>query len=210
MTGPETLRDIVPEYRSGNPAVRWLFWKRVEWAVDMARLGERPLDILDLGCGEGALLKALAASRPGHRLQGMDRHPGVAGLKIAGASIRQGDLTEPGALPAGAFDRVFCLDVLEHVEALEGPLGAIREALRPGGLLVLTAPTENVFHKTCRFILKGTFSEAEGPAAGRHYHKADTLARDVSSAGLELLDARSLPLPGPLALIRVMSFLRRP
>jgi trans-aconitate methyltransferase len=208
-SGPENLTDIVPEYRSRNPVVRWLFWKRIEVAMDLAALDRgTPLDVMDLGCGEGALLKRLSEERPSHRLRGMDSHPAVASLRIPGAEIARGDLTKPGCLPSEAFDRIFCLDVLEHIESLAEPLGSIRGALRPGGLLVITAPTESLFHKACRVVLKGTFSDAEGPAAGRHFHRASTLAAAVSSAGFLRLEARSLPLAGPLALIRVMSFRR--
>ena len=113
MTGPENLTDIVPEYRSRNPVVRWLFWKRIAWAMDLAALDAgSPLDVMDLGCGEGALLRKLVEAGGGHRLRGMDSHPAVASLGVPGAEIARGDLTKPGCLPAAAFDRVFCLDVL--------------------------------------------------------------------------------------------------
>lgn len=56
------------------------------------------------------------------------------------ARLRQGDITALNS-PAATFDRIFCLSVLEHMEAPDRTL-ALREfarVLAPGGLLVLTA-----------------------------------------------------------------------
>jgi SAM-dependent methyltransferase len=200
--------EIVPEYRSRNPAVRWLFHKRLDVALRLGRLEGR-LRVADLGCGEGLFLKRLRDASPELVLVGIDHNPNAAALTIPGAAVRQGDLTSPQTLAPGSFDRIFCLDVLEHIEDLTGPLALIRGALAPQGLLVISAPSENVFHKTCRFLIKGTFSEVAGPASSPHYHRAATLRRDIAAAGFEILEDAALPLPGPLSLLRLTSFRKR-
>ncbi len=206
---PSTLEDIVPEYRSGNPLVRWLFLKRLEVAERLARLDEPgALTLLDAGCGEGLLLKRLKAGWPRHAVEGMDHRPEVTSLDIPGVTLFAADLTKPGALPAARYDRLFALDVLEHLKDLAAPLAVLRAALKPGGLLVVSAPTENLLHKSCRFLIKGTFSEQEGPCSSPHYHRAATLAPAIAAAGFEPVESVSLPLPGPLALNRLFSFRR--
>lgn len=204
------LSEIVPEYRSRNPLVRWIFLRRLELALALARLDEpESLRILDLGCGEGLLMRRLREIHPRHSVTGVDHNPNVAAIELPGVKVVRGDLLRPESLPLGPFERIFCLDVLEHIEDLELPLRLVRGALSPDGLLVVSAPSENLFHKVCRFLIKGTFSEKEGPASSPHHHRADTLRRDIAAAGFELLEWSSLPLPGPLALIQVFAFKRK-
>lgn len=201
------LHKIVPEYHSRNPLVRWLFLKRLDIAIKLARFQkDRGLSILDLGCGEGLLLRRLKASYPQFGLTGMDHNPNIALLNIPGVDLHQCDFTQEGSLPVEVFDCIFCLDVLEHIQDLNKPLKSIHNALKPGGLLIVSAPTENAFHKACRFLLKGTFSEQEGPASSPHYHRAATLRDDIVAVGFQLLKQASLPLPGIFALNQTFSF----
>lgn len=209
MSGFPALPDIVPEYRSRNFAVRWLFQRRLELAMELARLGaDGALSILDVGCGEGRMLGLIRGRYLRHRLSGIDHNPHVKTLSIPGVEVACRDLKGPGDLGQAVYDRVFCLDVLEHIQDLRGPLAAVALGLKPGGLFVVSAPSENVVHKLCRFLIKGTFSEKAGPASSPHYHRAATLWRDIEGAGFEPLERRALPLPGPLALIELGSFRR--
>ncbi len=201
------LSEIVPEYRSANPLVRWLFHERLERAFKFAGLdGPQVLKVLDLGCGEGLALKKIQERWPRHELTGIDHNPNLEKIKISGTELKNTDLTAPGALPKEAFERILCLDVLEHIRDLKIPLESIRSSLKPSGLLVISAPAENVFHKTCRFLIKGTFSEKAGPCSSPHFHRAATLRRDIVAAGFKEVRAAALPLPGPLALIWVCAF----
>jgi 2-polyprenyl-3-methyl-5-hydroxy-6-metoxy-1,4-benzoquinol methylase len=108
--------------------------------------GTGPLDILDCACGIGTQALGLAAR--GHRVVGSD--VSAAELARAAAEARARGVTialveaDFRALDAvgGPFDAVLCCDnALAHaltVEDVEQALSAMRERLRPGGLLVLT------------------------------------------------------------------------
>ena len=96
---------------------------------------------LDVGCGGGILSEALA--REGAIVSGVDpseksltaarEHAGRSGLSI---DYRRGtaEALASGGLGAG-FDLVFAVDVLEHVDDLDGTLDAISTVLAPGGAL---------------------------------------------------------------------------
>ncbi|MBM4395284.1 MAG: class I SAM-dependent methyltransferase [Deltaproteobacteria bacterium] len=106
-------------------------------AVLAARL-PRDAEVLDLGCGTGGTMKALAGLG---RFTGLDTNETAARL----AERRTGNRVVLGSgtsLPFGdaSFDAVLALDVFEHIE---DDLAAVREArrvLRPGGALVATVP----------------------------------------------------------------------
>jgi SAM-dependent methyltransferase len=94
--------------------------------------------ILDLGCGTKPYEPLLAT--PGGRWVGVDNPTTMAGsyneFTLADTFADAHDLP----FPAGDFDTVICTQVLEHVAE---PVRVLREAarvLRPGGILLLTAP----------------------------------------------------------------------
>lgn len=51
-----------------------------------------------------------------------------------------GDLSQPGALPADAFNCIVLTQTLQLVYDLPAATAALRDALRPGGVLLLTVP----------------------------------------------------------------------
>jgi SAM-dependent methyltransferase len=58
-----------------------------------------------------------------------------------------GDIHELGPdVPRGVFDAIICTQVFEHLSWPEKAAASIRELLRPGGLLLLTAPFINPVH----------------------------------------------------------------
>lgn len=95
--------------------------------------------MLDLGCGEGAIARALAgagcivvAADPSERALGRAR--------AAGGEVDYRPLPAMGALPLedAEFDLVWCSQVLEGVIDPQGFLSEARRVLRPGGRLALT------------------------------------------------------------------------
>ncbi|MDO0912254.1 methyltransferase domain-containing protein [Streptomyces sp. DT2A-34] len=98
--------------------------------------------VLDLGCGTGGTLQAVAERAPGALLHGCDVDPeavAAARTLLGGdAEVEVHDLNKPTRYPAGSMDAVVCHDVLEF---LRDPAALIDEAarlLRPGGTAVIS------------------------------------------------------------------------
>lgn len=168
----QPLETIVPEYESGSRLVKWLFHKRLAWAIKM--IGKDPtsknITILDAGCGNGILLQRL--SQAGYRkLNGIDFNEHVTSINVAHAQFKCGDLEETG-YQDNQFDVIAILDVLEHIPDPTKVILELKRILKPSGILLASLPTEHALYKLGRFILKGTFSSKDGPATGIHYHNA--------------------------------------
>jgi SAM-dependent methyltransferase len=147
---------------------RKLFLRLLERELPAA---ERPLEVLDFGCGTGAFLEHL--ERFG-AVTAVDGDPSaVAFCRRRGRSEVQ--LVPPGArlpLPDAAFDLVTTLDVIEHIEDDVAALRELRRVLRPGGRLLVAVPAF--------MFLWGKQDEVS------HHHRrytAATLRRALADAG---------------------------
>lgn len=97
-----------------------------------------PQSILDIGCGEGSLLKALGVLHPHAALAGAELAATAVTLArrtLPGAEIEQLDVAR-GALPR-TFDLVVCADVVEHIDNDEAALAHMAQMTAPGGHLVV-------------------------------------------------------------------------
>ena len=103
--------------------------------------GEPPFRILDLGCGPGRDLKAIAEL--GHVAIGLEGASRLAEMARAysGSEVWQQDLLKL-ELPAQAFDGVFANATLFHVPGQELPrvLRELRATLKPRGVLFTSNP----------------------------------------------------------------------
>ena len=101
-------------------------------------------DLLDIGCGEGRLLKLLASRA--HRVVGVDTDPAArrlarAQVLLAGlpnCTLRQGDMYAL-PFPDAEFDTIILDDVLGAAEGPEAALAEARRLLKPGGRILLLA-----------------------------------------------------------------------
>ena len=109
--------------------------------AELFALGDRPLRILEVGCGPGALAGALHRWYPQAEIIGLDRDREFvrfAREHEPGVLFREGDaMALP--FPEGQFDVTISNTVQEHVEP-SGFFGEQLRVLRPGGVcLVLSS-----------------------------------------------------------------------
>ncbi len=100
--------------------------------------------LLELGCGSGRFLRAIAAARPDLETFGCDISPRlVAKAEAAGGGVRylMGSLTEAPIAPS-CIDIVTMFDVLEHVTNPSAGIAEAARVLRPGGMLHALVPCE--------------------------------------------------------------------
>src|SRR5262245_2136061 len=113
----------------------------------IAQAALRPDDrVLEVGCGTGTLLMAIAKSCPGIQVTGLDPDPRAlarARRKADAANLQvQLDRGFADALPypSGSFDRVFSCLMFHHLadtDERRRMLGEARRVLAPGGRLEL-------------------------------------------------------------------------
>jgi SAM-dependent methyltransferase len=149
MLAPQ-LADTVSGFDPGTfdrladiEATHFWFVARNELIVGLAdRFFPEATRFLEIGCGNGAVLRALAASRRWERLVGSDLHP--TGLKHARARLpREVELVQMDAttIPAiNAFNLTGAFDIVEHVVDDEAVLAGLRRATAKGGGTIIAVP----------------------------------------------------------------------
>ena len=192
------LKEIVPEYSSGNPLIRWLFNKRQQIASYYI-YKIKPNKLLDLGCGDGSFIRRIKNKFPNIKTFGVDINPNVIQLnKIFKEKIFSKQDISNLSFKKNSFDVVVCLDVLEHIKNLDVALSKIKRILINGGYLITSEPSENLLYKGLRFLYKGTYSEKGGPGAGAHYSNAKEIDKVIKNSGFKKLDNKKIPLSFPL------------
>jgi SAM-dependent methyltransferase len=139
----------VLDYSHGTYEHRqWLFRfthrRRLARALALLDAG-REHEILDFGSGDGHFLELLASRAAAARLTAFE----PAGFlqeqirrRLAGVPMQL--ITNAGDLAKLSFDRIVCLEVLEHLQPteVESTVGILNRLLRPGGILVVSVPVE--------------------------------------------------------------------
>jgi 2-polyprenyl-3-methyl-5-hydroxy-6-metoxy-1,4-benzoquinol methylase len=127
-----------------NEVVRTAIFKSFARTIGLWLPSRRSANILDVGCGEGALLLFLRGA--GYEsLNAFDISPENVEIchGFGFAFVRQFDARQLRAFEPGvSYDAIFALDILEHLpkQAWVDFLRRIRERLRSGGSVVIQTP----------------------------------------------------------------------
>lgn len=107
------------------------------------RFGDRPLKVLDVGCGTGVFAARIREALPNATVWGVDL---VAGMLARGrdrwrhhrghVAPVQGD-SERLPFASGSFDAVTCANSFHHYPQQDRAVAEMRRVLKPGGRLLL-------------------------------------------------------------------------
>lgn len=140
----ELLRSLIRE-TPFQPATSW--WRAVELEV-VIRHGLPRGTGLDLGCGDGKLMRILLkASGASPALVGVDIDP-LETRDATASGVYRRVHTVPGNRvpePDASFDFAFSNSVLEHIDDIEPVMAEVARLLKPGGAFVFTVPSSG-FH----------------------------------------------------------------
>jgi 2-polyprenyl-3-methyl-5-hydroxy-6-metoxy-1,4-benzoquinol methylase len=146
--------------------------------------------ILDVGCGQGELLRDIVPHFAGAKIRGAD----ISEESIVASRLRNPtfelftlDLVSPDfervhAAHLGRYDLVICSEVIEHIAQAEVAVARLRLLAAPGGIVVVTVPGGRM----SRFDV----------AIGHQRHYTTAMLRDLlAGAALEVRDIRAWGFP---------------
>ena len=104
-----------------------------------AYLPENPRRVLEIGCGEGGFIAAIAGS-----VEKWGIEPNAAAAEVAATRLHRvliGRFEDVAAqLPLGYFDLIVCNDVIEHMDDHDRFLRDLRDCFADSGVLVGSVP----------------------------------------------------------------------
>lgn len=160
--------------------------------------GWKPLEgmrALDVGCGAGLLCEPLA--RLGADVTGVDaaaENAAAARVHAAGVGLTIDYYAgEIATLPAGRFDLVTAMEVIEHVASKGVFVHELAARLADGGLMVLSTP--NRTHASRLLLVEGAERLGQIPRGTHHWDDfvtPDELRELLAAAGLEMGQPRGI------------------
>jgi SAM-dependent methyltransferase len=155
---------------------------------------------LDLGAGDGRLMRALAGV--GATVHGIDVNLDLAERASQWGQVVVADLPDLGFLRHEVYDGAYCVLVLEHLADHEALFAAVAEVVKPGGLMALvsnhpvwTAPGSTpisdadgeVLWRPGDYFGSGTTEEPAGTGTVTFHHRSmASLLNAASSSGWSL------------------------
>lgn len=203
-----TLDAEYAHERKNNKALKYRLWRRtfeVMAAVEKYK-GKQIKNIIDLGTADGRMLQRIHEKYPESNCVGIENCTELVEFAHENSpelNIQKGDIQFVN-YPDDSFDIAIATAVIEHVPDPAKAISEAKRILKPGGILILSAPDpfwENIATKI------GLLD------CGQHHEimNLKQLADLVGKGGFELLDAYKFML-SPIGLpfeFAIENFLRR-
>ncbi len=186
--------SCVPSYVHSNWAAAYVSWARLFRAASLARgLAPAPRRILDFGSSVGELGHLVSRDGEGYDFIEEDAHS----IDYLQARLPKARKTSLETAEAQAYDQIFAIDSLEHNTNFAELLEILVGKLSPGGVLILSGPTENGLYRLGRRI------------AGFDGHYHETTIYHIEAAAERLLRRKALHSILPVApLFRITAWTR--
>lgn len=188
MSALGKLRAILEERLALMAPARRLRLRTAERALG-EYAGDRPLRILDAGCGDGLLTLALAKRHPRWTLLGVDLRDDLlegarkraAGRGLGNVEFQPADLLKP--LPFDGFDAVIALECLSEIPDDKAALAAMAGAAAPGAAVAVQVPNQD-----WQPVLRGSATTWREQV--RQGYTQGGIEALLAEAGLERVEAR--------------------
>ncbi len=105
-------------------------------ALELVGKGDTTKTVLDVGCRDGHFSKRLESS--GFITTSID-------IECAYERCQRVDANRPLPFPDQTFDRIWCSEVIEHLNDPAAVIHEFRRVLKPGGFAVFTTPNSTIW-----------------------------------------------------------------
>ncbi len=159
---PVAAHDSLPfaqlsrSYNFENVSGRGLLLARLVAEACEQRAGQRPIRVVDIGCGNGIERQERYQWAIRERLDeywGVEPDPGITPPPGLFTTYRNATL-ETAALPANHFDVAYSFMVMEHVADPEAFMRALGRCLRPGGVYIFVTPNGRHYFARTASVLR--------------------------------------------------------
>ena len=182
---------------SGSAPQRFWHQTRFQVCLDMLEAGPS-MRVLDVGCGSGVFAD-MVAGVDGTEVVAVDSNPEA--ISFARQQFRRSNLQFRAGLvdgldfPASSFERISCLEVIEHIHPEQGRavLRTFHRLLSPGGRLVVSTPNMHSYWPALEWSLDRLrlvpTMDGEQHVAGYHRRSLQALGEET---GFRLVSSRTL------------------
>ncbi len=161
--------------------------------------------VLDYGCGDGTVTEILSKE---NTAIGVDiSKMAIEICRKKGLDCRQIDVGKKLDFAGNYFDRIFCLETIEHVFDTEALLKEFRRLLKKNGTLIVTTPNVAQISNRIRFLFdkKMHYVETKIEAGHMRFFTKSSLEKLLKENGFEVKKTVAnyvyFPLIGPVSFL---------
>ncbi len=143
-------------HRSANLIVRFIEKKRTKWIIKFLNFRKDDL-VIELGCGAGNIMEEIGSVKELWGVDLSDYLLEIAGEKSYQSSVKfiKGDIENlPESVAENKFDKIYCSEVLEHVQNPPKALLEIKKITKKNSIIVVSVPNEELINKIKRGLQK--------------------------------------------------------